>query len=177
VQLPQCPQQSLFNLLAPDSSTTCIEGTDALDALAAQFPSLAGGSGPDIPFDLVIYLPGAKCPDWMSGCAIRGHLSNGKLTAVSLVTKGLDVQNEVGTALTQKYRNATQSFWKEWSNEAGKKVYALNMTWNLPGLNVTFTGYAGGGRDAAGSLLIETDAITRERQQIEKARQEQKQKL
>jgi hypothetical protein len=60
---------------------------------------------------------------------------------------------------------------------AGNKVYALNMIWKLPGLNVTFQGYNGGARNANGSLLIEADAITRERDQQEKSRQEQKQKL
>jgi hypothetical protein len=51
------------------------------------------------------------------------------------------------------------------------------MTWNLPGINVHFRGYTGGQRDGVGSILIETDAATRERDAAERARQAEKQPL
>jgi hypothetical protein len=47
----------------------------------------------------------------------------------------------------------------------------------VEGINAYFKGYTGGQRDGVGSILIETDAVTREREAAEKARQDAKQQL
>ena len=179
VSLPLCPERSLLGIFGPDISQTCVVNNVELNALAADINALLGTAAtePTILYDLTVQMPTARCPDWVAGCTFTGHLSNGRLTAVYVPTTGLNKQKDIGAALTQKYKNPNQSSWKEWSNEAGTKVYGLNMTWHLQGLNVTFQGYNGGDRNANGSLLIETDAITREREQLEKTKQDAKQKL
>jgi hypothetical protein len=179
VSLPVCEERSLFGIFGPDIRETCIVNNVEVNALTEDIAALLGSTASEaaIPYDLTVQMPRTRCPDWVAGCTFTGHLSNGRLTAVYVPTTGLDKQKDIGAALTQKYKNPTQSFWKEWTNAAGGKVYALNMIWRLQGLNVTFQGYNGGDRNANGSLLIETDAITREREQLEKAKQDAKQKL
>ena len=183
VRLPACPAQSIFNILGPGIETTCIWNEDPL-GVAEDITKLFGvtpnadGTRNASMYDLVIAMPPAKCPDWVAQCQFRVQLSGGRLSAVFILTTGLEVQNDVGAALTQKYKKPTQTSYKRWVNDkTGDTVMSLNMSWNLPGLNVTLEGYPGGTREAFGSVTIEADAITRQRAQEEKAKQDQKQKL
>ena len=181
MRLPQCPQQSLLNLFGPEITAACVlNDTSTADAAAlvnSLIPGAGAGEDTERPFKTSIVMPPSKCPDWMSGCGYRVWLVDGRVVGASVVTAGLDKQKDVAVALTQKYKAVSQTSWKEWTNDAGNKVFGLEMTWHLPGLDVTFEGYNGGSRPGAGSILIQTDALTRQRAQKEKARQDETQKL
>jgi hypothetical protein len=170
LHLPTCPEPSFFD--TPVIETTCIANDNAT-AINNQL----GVPNPAVPFTILISMVTSKCPNWVGNCNLVAHLSGGRLTAVQFWTTGQTVQDTVGAALTDKYKKPTQTSHKTWENDAGVKIDSLNMTWNLPGLNVTFVGYPGGDRTAFGTVLIETDAVTGERVQAEKAEQDQKQKL
>jgi hypothetical protein len=173
VRLPVCPQESFFgDLFGPGIQATCKKAGSAFPVATA-----IGGTATSMSFDIAVEMPRANCPDWMSGCVFYGQLSEGHLADVLIVTNGLSVQTTVGATLKAKYGNSATVAWNEFSNTAGSKVNALSMKWTLPGLVVTFIGYDGGAANAAGSILIETDAVTRDRELKEKQRQDQKQKL
>jgi len=183
VRLPACPEQGFLDLLGPGIQTTCIVNEDPL-GIAEDITKLfgitasAGDARSASTYDLVVAMPSAKCPDWVAQCQFRVQLAGGRLSAVFILTTGLDVQDAVGAALTEKYKKPTQTSYKRWVNDkSGDAVMSLNMSWNLTGLNVTLEGYPGGTREAFGSVVIEADAVTRQRAQEEKARQDQKQKL
>ncbi len=180
LRLPQCPAQPLIGVFGAGVSTTCIRSdkmTAGVESMIGSLESLGTRGTTAIPYDATILMPAAKCPSWVTLCQYRVHLVDGRVVAVFMDTHGIAVQKDVAAALTQKYKGASKSGWKEWTNNAGKKLLGLEMSWNLPGLTVNFEGYVGGSRDATGSLLIETDAITRARAQQEKAQQAEKEKL
>lgn len=179
VNLPLCPQQGLFDsVFSQGVAQTCLRSDDELAGLIVEMATAMTGQSYESAYELTIVMPNAKCPDWVSGCSISGHQVDGKLVAVMILTKGLDVQDDVAMALMKKYKAWTTKGTYHWKNDVtGDMVDSHDMTWKLAGINVHFRGYTGGQRDGVGSILVETDATTRERDAAEKARQAEKQQL
>lgn len=179
VRLPLCPEQGLFGaIFSPGVSETCIRNDQELMQLARDMSITLTGKDMPVSYDVTVVMPDERCPDWVSGCTIQGHQVDGKLVSVFVLTKGLDVQDEVAAALMKKYKAWTTKGTWHWKNDTtGDKVDSIDMTWNLVGINVLFRGYTGGQRDGVGSILVETSAVTHEREAAEKARQEKKQQL
>ena len=179
VTLPLCPESGLFGpILSAGVTETCIRNDQELMALAREMSIALTGQDVPVSFDLTIDMPSDKCPDWLSGCSIQGHLVDGKLVSVLVLTTGLNVQDEVAAALLKKYKDSTTRGTYHWVNDVtGDEVDSHDIYWDLTGVNVHFRGYTGGQRDGVGSILIETDAVTRDREAAEKARQQEKQQL
>lgn len=179
VRLPTCPDRGfMVELLNPGVDETCVMPNAPNMALANDLSVVLPGNQPAMPFDLTVELTKEKCPDWVMACQFQGRLVDGRLVAVFVLTNGLDVQDQVAAALTKKYRAWTTKGWYHFVNDTtGDKVDALDMSWALAGINVRFKGFTGGTRDAYGSVLVETDAVTRERANEEKARQDKKQQF
>jgi hypothetical protein len=162
----------LSALLGQDVSAMCKKAEDSLSG----FTSVVGTEAV-LPWELVVAIPKASCPSWVANCKFFGHLTDGRLDAVLMMTTGLAVQKDVGATLQQKYGKTAAMLWKTYTNDQNASVQGLEMSWALPGLDVTFKGYSGGARDSNGSVLIETDAIARAVEQKDKEQQAKKQQL
>jgi hypothetical protein len=132
-----------------------------------------------VPYEITVELPRARCPDWFDiDCLFYGHLVDGRLVSVFVHPRGLDKQEQVAAVLKQKYKGCVLNGWYEFKNDVtGDKARGMDLTCKQAGINVTFKGYTGGGNPGNGGLLIETDAMTRQRNAAEKARVDEKQAL
>jgi hypothetical protein len=181
VKLPLCPESGLFGgIFAGGIKETCIRDDREMAELARLMTITV--TGQDVPDSsgtgITVDMPDDKCPDWVSGCSIQCQLVDGKLVSVLILTTGLKSQDEVAAALSRKYKAWTTRGTYQWVNDVtGDKVDSHDIYWHLAGINVHFKGYTGGQRDGLGSILVETHAVTRERDAAEKARQDKKQQL
>lgn len=176
VRLPACPGFFEF----AEITETCQRQQNVLDSDGASaMANEVTGQQVLVPYEIAVVLPRARCPDWFDiDCLFYGHLVDGRLVSVFVHPHGLNKQNEVAAALKQKYKGCILNGWYEFKNDVtGDLARGMNLTCKQAGIHVTFKGYTGGGNPGHGGLLIETDAMTRQRNAAEKARIGQKQTL
>ena len=178
VKLPACPNRGLFDFT--EITETCQRPQNVLDSDAASaLVNEVTGQQVMVKYEIAVELPRARCPDWFDiDCLFYGHLVNGRLVSVFVHPRGLDRQEQVAAALKQKYKGCVLNGWYEFKNDVtGDQVWGMDLTCRQTGINVTYKGYTGGGNPGNGGLLIETDAMSRQRNAAEKARVEKKQAL
>ncbi|MGQ0384244.1 MAG: hypothetical protein ACT4UP_06145 [Gammaproteobacteria bacterium] len=178
VTLPACPHGGFLGLA--EVTETCQRPQNVLDSDAASaMANEVTGQQVLVPYEIAVALPRARCPDWFDiDCLFYGHLVDGRLVSVFVNSRGLDRQDQVAAALKQKYKGCVLNGWHEFKNDVtGDEVRGMDLSCRQAGINVTFKGYTGGGNPGNGGLLIETDAMTRQRNAAEKTRVNQKQAL
>jgi hypothetical protein len=177
VKLPACPNRD-FDFTGITETCQRPQNTIDIGGTAGLINEVTGQNIP-LTFEIAVELPRTRCPDWFDiDCLFYGHLVDGRLVAVFVHPRGLDKQAEIAAMLKQKYKGCVLNGWYDFKNDVtGDVVKGQDMTCRQAGLNVTFKGYTGGGNPGNGGLLIETDALTRQRNAAEKARVDKKQAL
>ena len=178
VTLPACPNRGFFDFA--EITETCQRPQNVLDSDAASaMANDATGQQVLLTYEIAVELPRARCPDWFGiDCLFYGHLVGGRLVSVVVHPVGLLKQEQVAALLKQKYKGCVLNGWYEFKNDvSGDKARGMDLTCKQAGINVTYKGYTGGGNPGNGVLLIETDAMTRQRNATEKARVDEKQTL
>jgi hypothetical protein len=178
VTLPACPNGGFFG--SGQVSETCQRPQTVLDSDAASaMANEVTGQRVLVPYQIAVELPRARCPDWFDiDCLFYGHLVDGRLVSVFVHPRGLGKQEQVAAVLKQKYKGCVLNGWYEFKNDVtGDIVKGQDMTCRQAGITVMFKGYTGGGNPGNGGLLIETDAMTRQRNAAEGARVNEKQTL
>ena len=177
VKLPACPNRD-FDFTG--ITETCQRPQNVLDSDGASaMANEVTGQQVMVTYEIAVELPRARCPDWFDiDCLFYGHLVDGRLVSVFVHPRGLDKQEEIAALLKQKYKGCVLNGWYDFKNDVtGDKVRGMDLTCRQTGINVSFKGYTGGGNPGNGGLLIETDALTRQRNAAEKARVDKKQAL
>lgn len=178
VTLPACPGGGFLNFA--EITETCQRPQVGIysDAASAMVNEVTGQQVL-VPYEITVELPRARCPDWFDiDCLFYGHLVDGRLVSVFVHPRGLGKQEQVAAVLKQKYKGCVLNGWYEFKNDVtGDKARGMDLVCKQAGINVTFKGYTGGGNPGNGGLLIETDAMTRQRNAAEKARVGEKQTL
>jgi hypothetical protein len=178
VTLPACPSGGFFG--AAEVTETCQRPQTVLDSDAASaMANEVTGQQVLVTYEISINLPRARCPDWFDiDCLFYGHLVDGRLVSVFVHPRGLGKQEQVAAVLKQKYKGCVLNGWYEFKNDvSGDQARGMDLTCKQAGITVMFKGYTGGGNPGNGGLLIETDAMTRQRNAAEKARVGEKQTL
>lgn len=178
VKLPACPNRGFLDFT--EITETCQRPQNVLDSdSASALANEVTGQQVLVPYEIAVELPSARCPDWFDiDCLFYGHLVDGRLVSVFVHPRGLNKQAEIAAALKQKYKNCVLNGWYEFKNDVtGDIAKGQDLTCRQVGVTVTFKGYTGGGNPGNGGLLIETDAMTRQRNATEKARVNEKQAL
>jgi hypothetical protein len=178
VTLPACPGGGFLNFV--EITETCQRPQGVLDSDAASaMANEVTGQQVLVPYEISVELPRTRCPDWFDiDCLFYGHVVDGRLVSVFVHPRGLGKQEQVAAVLKQKYKGCVLNGWYEFKNDVtGDKARGMDLTCKQAGIDVTFKGYTGGGNPGNGGLLIETDAMTRQRNAAEKARLNEKQTL
>lgn len=178
VTLPACPNGGFFG--SGEVSETCQRPQVGIysDAASAMVNEVTG-QRILVPYEITVELPRASCPDWFDiDCLFYGHIVDGRLVSVFVHPRGLGKQEQVAAVLKQKYKGCVLNGWYEFKNDVtGDKARGMDLVCKQAGITVMFKGYTGGGNPGNGGLLIETDAMTRQRNAAEKARIGEKQTL
>lgn len=138
VQLPVCPTD-----IFAQSKSTCVNDHKDLIATADALSKIFGlpaarpkeATGPDI---LDIVLDSEHCPDWLSGCSIKGIVENGRLSGVSVDTRGRVVEKLVNEELKAKYGPPTGVYSGKITPDVGNAFEVNDPEWILPGLRVDY---------------------------------------
>jgi hypothetical protein len=141
--------------------------------------------GDALPFpgteDVIVKLPTAKCPDWVS-CRLVVTLKNNYVLMVALLTRSGASFDEVEQRLTAKYRKnpepgspskcqlVTQP--RLFQPGTGARITtdtAPSKYWNFPGLRAFYVPYGSTRNCDQGAIIVQLDAYLRFRKEVQTA--------
>lgn len=118
-----------------------------------------------------VHMP--KCPNWVLGdamkesCSMQAYLHDGRLSAVAITTRGVDVAPDVEKVLVAKYGAPSRKTPRRMQNRYGATFDLLDLEWSLPGLHVLYTPM--GTAPGAGMVMIRTETAVKSAQARERA--------